>query len=383
MSTGPSMSAPPARKPLFISLSLKLLVGFTLLFSVVFAAAFYWFYTFATERALARIAEDLTDTLNAAAQGIDGEELAALYQDNLLTATEAAYAAYQDCYAKIASEAEQYADLVCNRLKVNGAGFSDDDRYRREMDWLETVHRIEPRAWPYTYVRGDNEDDIVFLSDLWARYDASKATKFGQAYISGGTLTNSLKETRFKLEPYRDQWGYWVSAYTPVKNAQGELVGGIGMDFSADYVLQVQQAIKDQVAVAFGITYVTLFVLVFVISGVFTRPIVALTHAAERIGEGDYEQDLTKYSGAGGFSRDEIGTLAEVFTIMVNKVHQREQALRRQVEELKIEVDDAKRQKQVSEIVDSGFFQELQDKARQMRERRRGGSGAGGEAPKA
>ena len=69
--------------------------------------------------------------------------------------------------------------------------------------------------------------------------------------------------------------------------------------------------------------------------------------------------------------QDEINTLSGVFTIMVDKVHQREQALRQQVEELKIEIDENKRQKQVSEIVESDFFQQLQERARTLRQRKR------------
>jgi len=48
----------------------------------------------------------------------------------------------------------------------------------------------------------------------------------------------------------------------------------------------------------------------------------------------------------------------------------REQALRQQIQQLRIEIDEAKRQKQVSEIVDTDFFQELRSKARAMRERK-------------
>ena len=53
----------------------------------------------------------------------------------------------------------------------------------------------------------------------------------------------------------------------------------------------------------------------------------------------------------------------------------REQALRQEIEQLRIEIDEAKRQKQVSEIVDSDFFQDLQSKARNLRNRPRQNSG--------
>lgn len=56
---------------------------------------------------------------------------------------------------------------------------------------------------------------------------------------------------------------------------------------------------------------------------------------------------------------------------MSNEVQAREQRLQKQVQDLKIEIDESKRQEQVSEIVDSDFFQDLQSKARAIRRQRR------------
>src|SRR5512137_1347048 len=67
----------------FFSLRWKLLVGFTLLFSIVFALAFYWFYTFATQQALARIRADLLDTLQGASVQISGDLLISVAQDGI------------------------------------------------------------------------------------------------------------------------------------------------------------------------------------------------------------------------------------------------------------------------------------------------------------
>jgi hypothetical protein len=48
----------------------------------------------------------------------------------------------------------------------------------------------------------------------------------------------------------------------------------------------------------------------------------------------------------------------------------REQTLREEIQQLRIEIDVAKREKQVSEIVSSDFFADLQAKAREMRRRK-------------
>jgi HAMP domain-containing protein len=315
----------------------KLLIGFTLLFTIVFAIAFYWFYNFASERALVRIQEDLHDTLLAAAEGVNAEN-----------------------FVSLAREGVPRED-----------GYTDDSRYWEHVGWLKTVHEIEPRAAIYTYIKSDKENEIIFIGSSGAVEDPPWGAKFLEHYISGGTLLRGLKETTFKdnFNPYVDKYGKWVSGYTPIKNQQGELVGALGIDFKADYVYEVQEAIENRVFVAFSITYMTLFVLVFFISDRLTRSAIALTRIAECIGEGDYDHDLSGLSK--GRFRDEIGMLAAVFGIMIEKVGRREKNLRNQVEKLKIEVDEAKRREQVKEIVDTDFFQDLQAKADSMRQRKK------------
>lgn len=54
----------------------------------------------------------------------------------------------------------------------------------------------------------------------------------------------------------------------------------------------------------------------------------------------------------------------------------REQSLKQEIQQLRIEIDEVKRQKQVSEIVDTDFFQDLQAKARAIRSRRSGAPSA-------
>jgi CHASE3 domain sensor protein len=49
----------------------------------------------------------------------------------------------------------------------------------------------------------------------------------------------------------------------------------------------------------------------------------------------------------------------------------REQALKQEIQQLRIEIDEAKRQQQVSEIVDTDFFQDLRAKAQSLRQRGR------------
>jgi CheY-like chemotaxis protein len=65
--------------------------------------------------------------------------------------------------------------------------------------------------------------------------------------------------------------------------------------------------------------------------------------------------------------RDELGRLARVFQRMAREVYVREQRLKEEVQQLRIEIDEARTARQVAEITETDYFQDLQRKADQLR----------------
>jgi response regulator RpfG family c-di-GMP phosphodiesterase len=70
-----------------------------------------------------------------------------------------------------------------------------------------------------------------------------------------------------------------------------------------------------------------------------------------------------------GQREDALGRLVRVFQHMVQEVYAREQRLREQVRELRIEIDQTKRARQVAEITETDYFRGLQQRAQSMRRR--------------
>src|SRR6266567_1791925 len=68
---------------------------------------------------------------------------------------------------------------------------------------------------------------------------------------------------------------------------------------------------------------------------------------------------------------DELGQLALVFQEMAHQVYAREQQLQRQVQQLRIEIDQARNASEVAEITESVFFQQLLGRADELRNRAR------------
>lgn len=68
-----------------------------------------------------------------------------------------------------------------------------------------------------------------------------------------------------------------------------------------------------------------------------------------------------------GQRTDELGQLARVFQRTTREVYAREQRLKREVVELRIEVDTMKKEQHVNEITQTDYFRQLQRKVRDLR----------------
>ncbi len=335
-------------KTFFVGVTTKLVIGFTLVFTIIFGLSYYWFYTFTSDVALTRVQDDLRDTLVGLVAGVDVEPLKGLIAEG----------------------------------EVREDGYTDDQRYWDHVQWLYAVNSIEPRAYTYSFVPGKTEDEIIYVGSFGALWEEPAGRTFlyscvvGQAgcNIEGNLRAIQTRAPYYENEIYQDEFsktygGGWISGYAPVFDDAGELVIVVGVDFRADYVLEVQRNIIDNVAFAFLVTYSALFLLVFIVARRFARPIRRLTEAAEEIGHGNYGYDFSPLMKA--HVKDEISILSGVFADMAGKVYQREETLKRQVQELRIEIDEAKACRQVREIVESDAFEDIRAKAKAMRERRR------------
>jgi len=289
-----------------VSLRTKLLVGFSVVFTLVFSGAFYWFYSFTTDKVIARLRSDMRATLDGAAQGVDVDELMALYREGL----------------------------------PNESGFSDDPRYLELLAWFNTINSIEPRAWLYTYAVGTarynrrvgsaavtpDELEIVYLVDVWALHDPDKAANFLESDEAGIAARRVHLGGTFESNIYQDKWGTWVSAFTPLRNQTGDVVAVLGLDVEASYVRQLQSAIQQRFVIAYIVTYSVFFVLIYLLSGMMTRNLRELTRSAEHISAGDYRRSVPIERQS--YFPDELDTLAQVFEEMVESIRIREQLIR-------------------------------------------------------
>jgi class 3 adenylate cyclase len=210
--------------------------------AALFAALFWWFDRFSTGRATEQLRDDLNAVALGTAAGVDVEEVTALYREG----------------------------------QPNAAGFSDDPRYVRVLDWFDTVHRLRPQAWPYLFVRGNEPDtrrigepkgerEFVYLADLNARYTPARSAQFlepdrGSDAGLGAWTSGTLRE---RPGVYTDRWGSWMTTYAPVVDAAGTVRAIVGVDVEASYVRAVQERVRRQMLAIFVPAYLLLVLIGF------------------------------------------------------------------------------------------------------------------------
>jgi hypothetical protein len=333
---------------IFVSLRVKLIASLAVLFFLAFASIFYWLDGFVTNVAMENLRRDLLATAISAAEGIGGDSHQVLFE----------------------------------------SGEIDNETYTAIADYLRFIKKTHPKAsGVYTYLQLPDKPNQVQLV-VSAAYPpgtevdpASISDKAGECLVPSyarpslgqdytdisPTMLAGIREPGVESELWDDEWGVWLSGYAPILNAKGEAVGAVGVDMCAADVLALQRNIRVNTSIALGLTLLVLMVVVGLIATGVTRPIMELTRVANLIGAGDYKQDFSHLYAAR--LQDEVNNLADVFELMADKVYTREQTLRARVEQLEIMIDEGKRDKQVSEIVDSEFFSDLQKKVNDMRSR--------------
>ncbi|MFH1037915.1 MAG: HAMP domain-containing protein [PVC group bacterium] len=128
---------------------------------------------------------------------------------------------------------------------------------------------------------------------------------------------------------------------------------------------------ETQVEVFYTLGAVTLLVLIVglavsvVSSKKITAPVINLTAVARRVEDGDYSRTEEL---RGIINRpDELGTLAKVFSGMIQSVKKREHDLRHQLTTLEIEIDRKKQSAELEKITGSDYFKKLKQKAAHLR----------------
>ncbi len=341
----------------------KLLIAFGIGVSIVFVIVAAWIVRFSTDTANRRLLDNLRAMSTGGAEIIDSAEFTSLTTADLTVVPGEVYPAN--------------AGTLAGTVATADSVYPTSPLYWDHVNQIASIRRTNPEASPYTYFRAP-DGTLEFVGSwsalgypnigtdppIGARYRMpilALVDDTTSEYFSQGLMQTTDQPA------YRDFFGRWISVYTPIRDADGTAVGAIGVDYPLAYVDQVQQRVLRVLYPTFGIAYLVLIGLVLSLSHWMTRRLGRLSSATRRISDGDYDVDLSGATRA--MFPDEMTELAQSFTTMAAKIESRERSLVKQVQILKVEIDDAKRQESVAEITESDFFTSLTAKATALRAR--------------
>ncbi|CAB4899613.1 MAG: HAMP domain-containing protein [Actinobacteria bacterium] len=329
-----------------LSLRWKLTFSFVGLFTVIFAFIGWFILDLTANTTQDRLSSELTLHVEGATKTVNGDDFSTLNAS---------------------------VPAVPDAKDETGFGYPTSPLYKSVAADLFTVYNVV-KAGTYTWFK-DPKDGKLYTSASSGYYRDPQTGyhfKVPLADVTDDTTYSLMTQglTKTTQQPaYTDAYGSWISTYTPILDKSGKSVGGIGQDYSLDYVAQVQADVRSKVLPALIISYIVLVGLVLLISTNIVRRLKRLTVATSRIADGEY--DLNVKSLMRSRLRDEMYTLAESFALMASKVAAREQSLKQEVTRLKVEIDHARRTEAVKEITESEGFADIAAKAAEMRRRMR------------
>jgi signal transduction histidine kinase len=160
---------------------------------------------------------------------------------------------------------ESMAELIpASRLAGLKGDESDLDRpaYKRlKEDFISIRESNSDIRFIYILALRDSGDEAFFYVDSEPP-ESEDYSPPGQEYPEGlEDIQTTYEQKRSWVLPIeRDRWGTWLSAFSPIQNDNGEVVGVFGMDVPADYYYR---SVALTAAVPFLLTLVVVMGLIF------------------------------------------------------------------------------------------------------------------------
>ena len=132
--------------------------------------------------------------------------------------------------------------------------------------------------------------------------DEPDISEFGDRYLEPSTTLvenfDTMSSTIIEPEIYTDEFGSFLSGYTPIFTSSGERVGVLGVDISANTIRAQEQEYLVRTDYNFSQHAAFPCCCRGIISADYlAKPIVGLRDAAEKISQGDFTYRITKIPG--------------------------------------------------------------------------------------
>ena len=167
----------------------------------------------------------------------------------------------------------------------------------------------------YIYTMRMNGDTLEFIVDA----DTEEGAAIGEAYEIYDEIAEAFDgNVTVDSEMTSDEWGDFYSAFAPVYNSAGDIVGIVGVDCSVTEIRLQQSALIRKFMFIELAGLAIAVVLSLVISGVLSRSVSAIAGKMSELAqkEGDLTQKITVRSS------DEVGNIAGSLNVFLENLRE-------------------------------------------------------------
>lgn len=281
----------------FISLRLKLALGFALLSMFGVSLTTYAFSSVYYQSAKNQLRADLRNRL------LDSVTIGALNVD-------------ADSHAQLTDPSQEgnpsYLSIKKDLQDVRDSG--------TEIEFVYTMRPDAQGNIAFIVDAEESEEDVSHLGDIYGDAGPVLAENFQ-------TMTEPMLEDDF----YTDEWGTHLSGYAPFFTSDGKREGILGMDISANTVVALEKQTLTRIVMVsvsvFIISVLSLTVLGWLLGMALASPISKLTKSAAKFAAGDLTHRVDIHSN------DEFAILGEAFNGTVSRLNSLVTDLEGRVEE--------------------------------------------------
>ena len=225
----------------------------------------------------------------------------------------------ESLFDQIQSNAKNIAS--CAALNVDGAvidtieaGQEESDSYAEIIEDLALFYEGAELEYIYT-LRYLGDEKFIFLVDADPEEPAAIGDECEATEAMLLTATEQL--TTADEEPFTDEWGTHISAYSPIMNG-AQMVGMVGVDISANWISDQMVVLRNLVVIIGIITYIVSLLILGLLMGKFKKSMSKLNDKVMELGggSGDLTKEIDIRTG------DELEVIAGNMNVFISQVRE-------------------------------------------------------------
>ncbi len=196
----------------------------------------------------------------------------------------------------------------------------------------------------FVYTMRKTDDGIMFVVDAGLPGEPD-ISMYGDIYEEPSqTLVDSfdtMTGTIVEPEIYEDEFGSFLSGYTPIFDSEGNRVGVLGVDISAETIRAQERAYRTQIVTIDVIAVILIVLASLFAANYLAKPIVQMRDATNRISTGELSHRITQIPATRELAELAVDfnamttNLSGLITDLEHRVAERTEDLTRKTEQLR------------------------------------------------